>query len=464
MKKLFKGAVVASATAVLFASCGTTSNASKADFDAAYQSGDYDTCIEVVESRDSGSILNGLDASMLHYMKKDYASSGRRLTETQSEMQSVSKDMTAAKTMEAALIGENTVTYSGATYERILAYSMKAVDSFKMGNISNAVGVMNDYTGNYKEEISDLIAQQNEIARSSEGVMNDPKVVQASEALSKAGLPVNLGKFTSNAPAASTAPVYEASPFLSYLGTLAYAANGDSIHANDFATVLKSTNSKVDVSKDLAIPAGKGRLDVVALADTIGKRSDGGKLEQVGVLGNVILNFKIAYPVFEKQNHSVEVSKVTLSNGDSQSFILIENFDDAVRNDVEQKARGAYNRSLFRNLTKNSAAVVAGVASLGKAQDAVNKASNPIQVKAAEKAYEVAVTTVNASLTEVVDAEKADIRQASYFPRTASAAGFTVEPGTYTVTVEYSNGANDVIENVAVAAGKPTVVISEMLK
>ena len=453
MKKLLKGALVAGAAAVLFASCGSTDNVEKVDFEAAYQSGDYDTCIEVVENRDSGSILNGLDASMLHYMKKDYASSGRRFTETQAEMQSVTKDMTAAKTMEAALISENSVTYSGATYERLLAYSMKAVDGFKMNDSSIAVGVMNDYTGNYKDEITALIQQQKELEKSSEGVMNDPKVSAASDALTKAGLPLDLGTFTSKAPAASTAPVYEVSPFLAYLGTLAYASKGDANHANEFALTLKSTNTNVDVSEDLAVPAGKGRLDVVALAGKIGTRQEAAvriPFETVSDIIGAPVYFKVVYPEFVPCQKNITVKSVVLSNGDKGNVKLIEDFDVAVKNDVESKAPGAFKRSLFRNVTKSSAVIASGVAS-------AQAASNALAKKAAVKTFELAYAPI-------METEKADIRQASYFPHTASAAGFTVEPGTYTVTVEYSNGAKDVIENVAVVAGKPTVVISEMLK
>ena len=475
MKKIIKTVAFAVTMAVLLASCGSTSKAegnsskkakktkfNQTEFDSAYKAGDFGTCLNMIESRGSDSILTGLDSSMLLYLSKDYSGSGRSFTEIQGEMNSVSKDMTAAKTMEAALISENSVTYSGATYERILAYSMKAVDSFKLGNVSSAVGVMNDYTGNYKEEIAALVAQQKELAKSSEGLTNDPKVSQATEAMSKAGIPVNFSSLISKAPA-STSAVYEASPFLSYLGTLAYAANGDTVHAKDFASVLKSTNSSVDVSEDLTVPAGKGRLDVIALTDKIGQRTQAGEQELIGQLGNVLVNFKVVYPIFGKQNHAISVSKVTLSNGESKAFTLIEDFDEAVKTDVESKAHGAYNRSLFRNITKNSAAVVAGIASLKAAEEAVNKAKgNKLKEAAATKAYEAAVTSVNAALIAVVDAEKADVRQASYFPHKASAAGFTVEPGTYTVTVEYSDGTKDV-KDVTVAAGKPTVVISEKM-
>ena len=446
MKKIIKGTTFAFAMATLLAGCGSTKFVQE-DYEKAYASGDYDTCITMLETRDEDSILNGLDSSMLQYLKKDYAASGRELTATQAEMQTVSKDMTASKTMEAALVGENSVTYSGATYERILVYSMKAVDSFKMNNVPSAVGVMNDYTGNYKEEIAALVAQQKEIAQESEGLTESEKFKTAASALEKVG--VNLP--TSGAPAVSKAPIYEASPFLSYLGTLAYAANGDSVHANDFASVLASTNSKLDVSEDLAVPEGKGRLDVIALTGTIAKRTEGVNkfdFEKISEIIGAPVYFKMVYPEYQSQKTD-SVKSVTLSNGASGKIVLIEDFDEAVKNDVESKARSAYNRSLFRNVTKTSA-VIAGA--VGSVQAAKNDMAKNLAVKAFKASY-----------APIMDLEKADVRQASYFPSKASAAGFTVEPGTYTVTVEYSDGTKDVIENVTVDAGKPTVVVSEKM-
>ena len=431
-------------------------------FEKAYKSGDFETCIDMLETRGSDTILAELDSSMLQFLRKEYMSSAREFVQTQADMQQVSKDMTAGKVMEAALVGENSVTYSGAVYERILAYSMKAVNAFKMGRVDSAVGVMNEYTGNYKDEITALVQQQKEIARSSEGMINDPKVKSSLDVLEQAKMPIDLGKVPS-APAASESPVYEVSPFLAFLGTLAYASNGDAVHAKDFASVLGSTKAKVDVSEDLSVPAGKGRLDVIALSDTIGKRTDAGQLVSMCSWETININFKLAYPEFKEQNHPISVSKVTLSNGETKPFVLIEDFDEAVRNDVESKASGAFYRSLFRNITKNAAAVATGIAALKTAEELKSKASNPIQKKAAATAYNKAVQGLNAGFTAVVDAEKADIRQGSFFPNKASAAGFTVEPGTYTVTVEYSNGKKDVIQNVAVAAGKPTVVVSDCM-
>lgn len=434
----------------------------QAVFDEAYANGDYAACLEMLNIRESDQILTGLDSSMILYLNKDYMGSAKGFVQTQQNMQSVTKDMTVGKIMEAALLGENSVEYSGTPYERILAYSMKAVDAIQMGEIDRAIGVMNEYTGNYKEEIAALIQQQKEIAAQSEGVLEKEEVKKSIDALKLAGIDVGLDKIT-KAPKSSSS-FYDNSAFLAYLGTLSYAANEDPDHAKDFALVLKTANSKIDVSEDLDIPSGKGRLDVIALSDVIGKRTQASNEFVVGQVEDVIVRFKIAYPEFKESAHPVQVKKVTLSNGDSKNFTLIEDFDEAVKNDVESKARGAYNRSIFRNIVKNSAAVATGVASLESAKQVKSQAKNPLQVKAADLAYDAAVVGVNTALAAIVDAEKADVRQGAYFPNKASTAGFTVEPGTYTATVEYENGASDVIEGIVVTAGKPTIVVAQRNK
>ena len=104
-----------------------------------------------------------------------------------------------------------------------------------------------------------------------------------------------------------------------------------------------------------------------------------------------------------------------------------------------------YNRSLTRNFIKNGTAV----------------ASASVALKHGGFPAQAAAIVVNKAMIKFVDMEKADIRQGAYFPNKASAAGFTVAPGTYSVVVEYSDGTKDEINNVVVEAGKPTIVISE---
>ena len=84
---------------------------------------------------------------------------------------------------------------------------------------------------------------------------------------------------------------------------------------------------------------------------------------------------------------------------------------------------------------------------------------------ATQATYAATVAGLNAALNAIINAEKADVRQGSYFPHKASAVGFTVNPGTYSVKIEYLSKDGTVIEtkeqgDISVVAGKPTVVVS----
>ena len=426
----------------------------QAAYDEAFASGDYATCISMLQGKGSKSdaILDALDADMLMHLNGSYLDSAKAFLNTQGEMmqQKVKDDKSG-------------VTYAGTVYERLLSYAMRAANAFALGDASNAKGVMDSYTGDYKDIIAALVAQEKELDEESEGSLESDNVKNALNAMEQAGFSLNLSAVTSMKPQKYTGKDYDTSAFLSYLGTLAYAANGDAEHAKDFANVLRTVNSAVDVSEDVSVPAGMGRLDVVALSGTIGKRSESANrftvIDSVPYM-NAPLKFKIVYPVFEKQNHAINSVRVTLSNGNTKSAALVEDFDAAVEIDVKKKARRDYNRSVARNILKNSAVMVAGIAGVSAADAMVQQNNNPLTMKA----YNVAISKLNEGLDAIVESEKADVRQGSYFPHKASAAGFTVAPGTYSVKVEYLSG-NNVVEtkevgDVVVEAGKPTVVVS----
>ena len=330
---------------------------------------------------------------------------------------------------------------------------------------------MDNYTGDYKDVVASVIEEQKKLAAQSESALDSEDVKTALQALKSIKINVPLVDVIAKKPKNGKS-VYDKSAFLSYLGTIVYAANDDFEHAKDFSDVLKAANPKVDVKEDLNIPSGKGRLNVVALSGTIGKRSEVADSFEMGdVAPGVPLMFKIVYPVFDEtaQNHAVDSVKVTLSDGTAKDAVLVENFDDAVKIDVASKANGAYVRSVVRNISKNAATTVAGVASLKGADEAVKKASgNPLTEMAAKKGYEAAVVGLKAGIAAIIDSEKADVRQGEYFPHMANAAGFSVAPGTYSVKVEYlSNGSvveTKEIPNVVVEAGKSTAVVSSCEK
>jgi len=450
---------------------GSKSKPKKGKFDqeaynTAYESRDYDTCIAMLTSKNDSInlIRDNLDANMLTYLTEDYTGAGKGFLETYGQMQQKSSEMKAGDVMKAALIGEDTVVYTGAEYERYLVWSMRLASALGNNQSDVANGIMKDYIGTFMDEIQALRAKNAELEKGSGDALESEEFKNAEKVLTAANVDLGIAGMISAVPKKSTRK-YENSPFFSYLGTVAYATNNDFDHAKDFADTYKVDKSLVnDV---ISVPKGKGRLEVIALAGTIGKRFDASSKTTPNAIvtpfGPNPIYTKIAYPAFEEPAHAIGAVKITLSDGSSKGVTFIENFDNAVAIDVEQKARAAAQRSVFRNVIKNSASVAAIVAANQAAEQA---GSNPIAQKAAQAALNKAV---DAACLAIINTENADIRQGDYFPNKAGAAGFSIEPGTYSVKIEYLGTSGSVVEtktidNVVVSEGKVSVAVSSCEK
>ena len=483
MKKLIKALVASVLILSFFASCATTGGVDKSAepkteaaekpakhkkkkfdqkaYNAAFDAGDYEACLAMINGRkpDKDYVKYMLDADMLMYIQKDYTGSGKGFLETYGAMQQLSSSMTAGDVMKASFASETSVTYSGAEYERYLAWSMRLSSALNLNQNDVARGIMNDYVGTFMQEIQELREKNRQIAEESTKKLESEEFTSAQNKLASSGAVVN----TSNRPKAGK-DTYENSKYFNYLGTLAYALNDDFDHAEQFAETYGVQN----VNELISIPKGKGRLEVVALSGIIGKRSDSGegqKAEGLSIpIGEYLIPLyaKIVYPVFKPQEHLINNVRVTLSDDTKATALLIEDFDKAVEIDVNQKAPGAFCRSLFRNVVKNSTATASVIAAHVGLQ---NAQGNKVALAIAKIAFDVAV---NAAAKAVISAEKADTRQGEFFPHKASAAGFSVAPGTYTVKIEYLHDNNVVdtktVENVVVKEGKLNVVVSSCEK
>ena len=442
----------------------------QAKFDAAYSIGDYATCAGMLLGKaDKNTLVKDmLDADMLLYLGGDYQNAGKGFLETYGTMQQVRAEMDAGKSMAAAMGGENSIKYTGTVYERYLDWSMRLATALGNKQYDVAGGIVKDYTGTFMAEIQALQKQEEEIAAASENSKDSDQYKKAKAAFKLVNVnEKDIDALWDKQPDKPTeADKYDKSPFFSYLGTLAWAVNDDFDHAEEFADKFGVSQAK-DITK---VPAGKGRLEVVALSGQIGKREDASanvKPTEIRVPNPVpaldvpyfSLYAKVSYPKFDaaeyRNNHAINGVRVTLSDGQSQNATVIEDFDLAVEKDVKQKARAAYSRSVFRNVVKNS--VTAGTLATAIAGAL---SGNKIAVAAAN----IVILGLPKAVEAIVNLERADVRQGVYFPHMASAKGFNVEPGTYTVTVEYLNGSDVVetktIENVVVDAGKVSVAVS----
>lgn len=449
MKKILKVVAASTIAVALFASCNSTK----------VEGNDSSTKTEKKSDKKSekksvsDQVLDGLDNSMIEFIKKNYVESGKSFLETQQIMEQRSADMTVGKFIQAAVAGENSVTYSGTVYERILAQAMRLTDALKTD--AEAKGVIKEFIDKYSDELKAQSQQDIERAKASEALLQSDEFKQSTDVLKNKGCPIDVATVLTEKPK-KTDRVFTISDskYIYYVGALAYAMDESDDNAKEHAAQI-AVKGNVSINLD-------NNLHIVALDGLIGKREEGHCSLTLGKVDELELGIKPVFPVFNKTAYN-GVTKVTISDGQSSECTLIEDFDDGVKIDVDSKASGAYSRSVFRSIVKKSGAIVAGSAAVDAANEQKAKATNPMAQKAAELAYKKAFDKLVESINEIDSLEKADIRQAQKFPRVASGTSFKVAPGKYTVTVEYSNGKKD-IQDVEVFANKPALVISESIE
>ena len=433
---------------------------------AAYEKGDYTACASMLLGRNvkKDVIKDMLDADMLMYNSEMYKSSGKGFLETYGLMQQSSAQLNAGEALKASLSVETNTNYGGAEYERYLAWSMRLACALNLDQEDVANGIMKDYIGTFMDEIQALRELNDQVEKGSEIALESDEFKSAQQKLSSSGI-----NFSFVERPKKSSVRYETSPFFNYLGTLSYAANGDFDHAQQFADVYKVPKARELVS----VPADKGRLEIVALTGLIGQREDvsAGRDPEKFVLHlndikrDVPIYTKITYPIFNpaSQTSKITAVRISLSDGQYAPAVLIEDFDKAVAIDVAQKAYGAYSRSVFRNVVKNAIVVGSVIGAAVAVQQAAKL--NALAAVAADIGLNTAIQIAAGAVAKI---EKADTRQGIYFPNKASSAGFVVEPGTYSVKVEYLSGSSVVetktIENIVVKPGKVTARVSSCQK
>ncbi len=216
------------------------------------------------------------------------------------------------------------------------------------------------------------------------------------------------------------------------------------------AKTLNGINESFDTASELNIAAGKGRLDVLAFANLIGRRGESRKI--FGPIGPIFIQGKtkdgkpatiavppfdleFPYPVYpapteaqikseildryalwtfaEDKSKNIPASvlkpgkidtipqapqtitsvKVVLADGTEKQLSLLEDFSYAVQQDVNTKARRAYLRSIPRSIIKKAAAVTAGSVALSAVTPQPGQPVNPIMWKTYALAFENAVVT-----------------------------------------------------------------------
>jgi hypothetical protein len=232
-------------------------------------------------------------------------------------------------------------------------------------------------------------------------------------------------------------------------GIKAAAAKAPEIYANP-----------ASIAEELNIPAGKGRLNIVAFAGLSPVKEE--KIEDIDLsIFPLISSLRqydneklrltkgnLALPVLQPRPSSISSVEVAVNGGTPVKLELLEDMSAAIEATFAAKYHTIFLKTWIRAVVKYVATEVAG-------QVAKAKAANvpPMLIQAA----------VTGSKKGLDVSEKADIRGARYFPAKAYVGGITLDPGEYDITVKF-NGGDPVTKHVTVKAGGLNIVEAVSLK
>jgi hypothetical protein len=192
------------------------------------------------------------------------------------------------------------------------------------------------------------------------------------------------------------------------------------------------------VDRELEIPPDKARLNVIGF-------SGPAPVKEEEILRIPIPNFryvKIALPVMIERPSAVNKIEVRFDSGEILELELLENIAAAAREIFKQKLGVIYLKSILRGTTK------------GVTSSVLDATGNEVGGNAG---LILGLASIGTQIFAEVS-EKADLRISRYFPAKAYVGGITLDPGTYSFTINYYSRSGQTIasfrhENVQIHEG-----------
>lgn len=503
-RKAFLGFLAVLISSLLI-SCGSTMTLPQ--YLEHLDAGDYKPCVSELEHRNAKEsnndrIRDNFDLAMIRHYQKDYDSSLSIMNSTDRLMDdAVTESIT--KGFAAVVMNDNAAEYTGNSYEYIYLNVFNALNYYNKGDVEEAaveVRRLNEKQRNYLNQYG-------------EWVKNDDTNVEISDTYRR--LRLDTSKISGNLPKKPTdADIFRDSATARYL-SIVFAMMDDSVNnswnVEADSRTLKALNPEFDVVSEGSISSGMGRLDVLAFTGLIGRRGERRLI--VGPFPGIqfptsshfvyipAFDLEFVYPEFpapqtvpqpqvmptfgwgpsftiypgkdeiiKMPENSVDSIRIVFDNKsglDNQTLklSLLEDFNYAVQQDVNSKARRAYSRSVKRSMVKKFAAVGGATAGLLLVEDRVRENENLLTIAAYATAYLSAAKVID----QVDKTETADIRQVYALPAQAYAGGIELPSGKYSFKVQYLSKKGEVLKeesfnNIEVKKGKTVLVESSCQK
>lgn len=444
------------ALALFALSCATKSEAYKL-VDAAVEDGDFARAVEVIVEKqtpdekgkvkdaiypEKNTIMLYLDKGFLEHYAGNYSQSSQDLQEAERLIEEAFTKSVSAD-IASYVANDNTKDYAGEDFEDIYLNVFNALNYYKQGNNDGAMVEIRKLTNSSGK--LDMLARKYEGGGKSAGEW-------VMEQLGKVGF-----KLTESLPQGKSIN-FSNSALARYLAAIFYLKDGNRDGARiefDQLEAAFASNSTIyynpvpnSVAQDRNIPAGMGRVSVLAFAGLSPVKEEGLFTQHWGFMTMPDLQqpvFKL--PVFIERDpfhgrdketkrhantHDIEVTV----GGETFKLQLLEDMGAVVHEVFNAKFANMFLKTYIRVLLKYAVVEVA-------AQQGGGGMEMMLMAKVAKKALDAT--------------EGADIRMGRYLPNSAYIGGVNLAPGNYDVTVKFKSGT-EVKSNIEVKAGTSTLV------
>lgn len=452
---------------LLFASCFSAQFV-QADFDTAYNDGNYDLCIKMLKRKDYGensSALKNIDIGVLSHYKKDYTASAHYFNEGDRLLEEGQTDGVAQ--FESFYLNIlNALNYYHQNNLEDAVVELKKADDIKIRagrENTKALWHVVDTSGNVEK-----------VRGFDEDTEDSEQAVKLEEAYNTFGIkPADVDTGLPRQPTEND--LYRGSITAYYLGAIMRNAHGDSEGARldkDYVTALNPElarthllNKVLDPQRDQAV------LHIIGFSGAIASKKEVSFYfppeqngEAVFIPGIIIpiegtllslppIRFKFAYPIVDENKTNINRIEAVITNtatgtSETHPFFLLEDFGEEVKKNNALKARKEYRQNVATSIIGKLTAAISSGTAIFAARRAVQLAGNALVQAAAEVSLAIAEAALPLALDKSNEAIRADVRQARFLPAKASVAAVLLPPAAYTVKVRYLNGSALLYEDV----------------
>jgi hypothetical protein len=427
------------AIVLVLSSCASVNHLARVD-DAAAR-GDYEGSLTELDKkkdqayRNKDMVLYYLDAGLLSHYAEKYADSSALLEEGERAIESAfTKSIT--EEIGSYLLNDTTREYGGEDYEDVYVNVFNALNYYHRGLEEDALveirrmdNKLRYLSVKYGVALTNL--QQSALENSVE-IPYDPEAARTEFSNSA------LGR---------------------YLGMLFYRGRGlwdDARIDRDgvrlaFANQPSVYTSPVPVSLDdeLNIPQGKARVNILSFSGLSPVKEE--EILRIPIAYHWI---KIALPALRSRPSDIARTEVAVDTGETVVLELIEDMEAVARETFKQKKGVVYLKTILRSVVKTAASTALDIGARR-----TDNAGTSLLLGLLSLGTQV--------LAEA--SEKADLRQARYFPGRAHVGGITLDPGVYSFDVFYYDRRDRLVqrerfENMRVSAGKLNLIEVQCLK